>query len=358
MGSDTESFARPKAGVDMIMVLGCYKLWRIQTEGMIASLSDDNAENRPGPRVWAFRTGLTYPRDIHIGLTLGRDSISITAFPLNGNATPPFLQSVVSMASSEDDEDLKLAIALSLQDPNSKGAGKTVLDAISLDDESETENGPTRAATNAEVSNDSLAPKIGLGVLGLDRKQMEQERLGRKRKATSISPPPARKIARGKSGSASVLAKETTKEGSLFPLGTVKKTWAFGHERTADDVKLEEVLQKHTLNLAVLSSFQWDIDWLLEKIDIKSTFITLVMQAKDQATEQQYRRETAAMPNLRLCFPSMEGQINCMHSKLMLLSHPNHLRVAVPTANLVPYDWGETGIVRAAQFKAQSFCSF
>lgn len=32
-----------------------------------------------------------------------------------------------------------------------------------------------------------------------------------------------------------------------------------------------------------------------------------------------------------------------MHSKLMLLSHPGYLRVAVPTANLVTYDWGESG---------------
>lgn len=67
------------------------------------------------------------------------------------------------------------------------------------------------------------------------------------------------------------------------------------------------------------------------------------MQAKDEATKQQYRRETASMSNLRLCFPSMEGQVNCMHSKLMLLSHPGYLRVAVPTANLVTYDWGESG---------------
>jgi hypothetical protein len=73
------------------------------------------------------------------------------------------------------------------------------------------------------------------------------------------------------------------------------------------------------------------------------TQITLVMQAKDDATKQQYKRETAHMPTLRLCFPSMEGQVNCMHSKLMLLSHPTHLRVAVPTANLVSYDWGESG---------------
>lgn len=32
-----------------------------------------------------------------------------------------------------------------------------------------------------------------------------------------------------------------------------------------------------------------------------------------------------------------------MHSKLQLLSYPTHLRVVVPSANLVPYDWGETG---------------
>ena len=76
---------------------------------------------------------------------------------------------------------------------------------------------------------------------------------------------------------------------------------------------------------------------------ILGTHITLVMQAKDEATKQQYRRETASMSNLRLCFPSMEGQVNCMHSKLMLLAHPGYLRVAVPTANLVTYDWGESG---------------
>lgn len=32
-----------------------------------------------------------------------------------------------------------------------------------------------------------------------------------------------------------------------------------------------------------------------------------------------------------------------MHSKLMLLFHPTYLRIVVPSANLVPYDWGESG---------------
>jgi hypothetical protein len=47
--------------------------------------------------------------------------------------------------------------------------------------------------------------------------------------------------------------------------------------------------------------------------------------------------------NIRFCFPSMAGQIYCMHSKLQLLSHPTHIRIVVPSANLVPYDWGEDG---------------
>ena len=74
------------------------------------------------------------------------------------------------------------------------------------------------------------------------------------------------------------------------------------------------------------------------------------MQAKEQATRDQYKRETAHMRNIRLCFPSMEGQVNCMHSKLMLLSHPTYLRIVVPTANLVPYDWGESGDMENSVF--------
>jgi hypothetical protein len=27
----------------------------------------------------------------------------------------------------------------------------------------------------------------------------------------------------------------------------------------------------------------------------------------------------------------------------MLLFHPNYLRIVVPSANMVPYDWGEQG---------------
>lgn len=48
--------------------------------------------------------------------------------------------------------------------------------------------------------------------------------------------------------------------GIHYPDGIVKKTWALGYDRKGDDIKIEEVLQKSDLELAVLSSFQIDAD--------------------------------------------------------------------------------------------------
>ena len=279
------------------------------------------------------------------------------------------------MNDSDDDPELKEAIALSLKDQNNTGASNNPID---LDDDDEPSMTCETRVSNLEQ------PRLALNtMLGLDRRAMEQERLARKRKAASISPPPLRKTAKisvstdatrsadqkavtlevpgdsarttkqpptdlkcGNSGTSTVPLSAT----SSFSQGVVKKTWAFRHDRKGDDIKIEEVLQRDDLNLAVLSSFQWDIEWLFHKLDTRKTKIILVMQAKDEATKAQCRRETADMVNLGLCFPSMEGGVNCMHSKLMLLSHPGYLRVVVPTANLVPYDWGEDGIMENSVF--------
>ena len=42
--------------------------------------------------------------------------------------------------------------------------------------------------------------------------------------------------------------------GLRFPRGVVKRTWANGFPGTADDISIEEVLQKADLELAVISS--------------------------------------------------------------------------------------------------------
>ena len=272
------------------------------------------------------------------------------------------------MADSDDDLELKQAIALSLQDQDHLSQQREVID---LDADDQLDEVPS-AQSSEQV--DMPPTRAGLNsMLGLNRKAMEAERLARKRKLVSISPPPSRatkaartsaiagsdvpirpvqriKASNGTTSAVPGFVTAAKSSGLQFPHGVVKRTWAYGHPRKGDDIKIQEVLQHEDLNLAVLSSFQWDIEWLFHKIDLQKTQMVLVMQAKDEATKAQYKRETAEMPNLRLCFPSMDGQINCMHSKLMLLSHPTYIRIVVPTANLVPYDWGQDGAMENMAF--------
>ena len=203
------------------------------------------------------------------------------------------------MSSSDEDEDLRQAIALSLQDLANEPE-LTLKDAIELDSETEDEDEAVHAADNTHRGAHSMIahspqhdvedvtgegagklagckgskPTSSLSFLGIDRKKMEQERLARKRKV-SISPPPPRKILKASPGApiqAPDLQLGLRKNfgPSMFPRGTVKKTWAFGYARMGDDIKLEEVVQRQDLNLAVLSSFQWDVEWLLAKINTRS----------------------------------------------------------------------------------------
>jgi len=180
------------------------------------------------------------------------------------------------MASS-DDEDLELAIALSLKIQNQP----EIIDLNSDEDDSLLR--PIKPAEKTPASGSNP------GFLGLDRKKMEQERLARTRKP-SLSPPPARKRQKVSGAenveppqhhapnistrSPSKITSSIRRGGILearFLNPVVKKTWAFGHPRDGSDIKLEEILQKGDLKSAVLSGFQWDIDWLFAKLDTKST---------------------------------------------------------------------------------------
>ena len=203
------------------------------------------------------------------------------------------------MSSSDEDEDLRQAIALSMQNQANEPE-LTLKDAIELDSETEDEDEAVHTADNTHRDVHTLIdnspqhdveaatgegagklagcegskPTSSLSFLGIDRKKMEQERLARKRKV-SISPPPPRKILKASPGApiqAPDLQLDLSKRlgPSMFPRGTVKKTWVFGYPRMGDDIKLEEVLQRQDLNLAVLSSFQWDVEWLLAKINTRS----------------------------------------------------------------------------------------
>lgn len=290
------------------------------------------------------------------------------------------------MEDSDDDEQLRQALALSLQDQASLSDLPLQPEIINL----ENDDNVSSVQTSPNLQSQTILPsrdisltappkKLPQNFLGLDRRAMEQERLARKRQAdgkplhaqdsalesrstlaqsqdtndraergTAQSPQETEPLHTSTPQSLSKASKVRRKSGPTFLDGTVKKTWALLRER-ADDIKLEEVLQSDDLKLAVLSAFQWDVPWLMNKLQ-DSTRVIFVMQAKGHATKEQYQKETSGMPNLKLCFPPMDAMVNCMHSKLMLLSYRTYLRIVVPTANLTPHDWGETGVMENMLF--------
>ncbi|KAL2067954.1 hypothetical protein VTL71DRAFT_16052 [Oculimacula yallundae] len=322
------------------------------------------------------------------------------------------------MSDSDSDEDIKRAIALSLQERSPGTSGqREVIDLVSDSDEGDddldapvttkksnppaTHAMPTAAnrATPAKASNDGFSKNTGdlnfeisetvdtvqppAGFLGLDRRAMEEERLKRQmqregmklpiinnKRHASVSPPRPRNEMHASAGSnhgvgaqsaaqphdvkrqkiaqfpSGVLSRNQEQllsvSGVQYPDGVVKKTWVKGVPRLGDDIKIEEVLQKDDLKLAVLSGFQVEPEWIESKLDPK-TKVVWVLQAKTDAEKDNIR--SMAPSNYRFCFPSMEGNVNCMHSKLQLLAYSTHLRVVIPSANLTSYDWGETGVM-------------
>lgn len=289
------------------------------------------------------------------------------------------------MASSDtEDENLKLAIAISLAESEERAPKTTAVGALE----------PSRSVN---------------GFAGLNRYAMEQERLARvaaRKRDRSESPPPLRRLRKSpkiepatvelpsgarlnmftslvqqdQAGRKADIANTANNQLKMirddhsipendkpikglhlsssvlaYPHGVVKKTWAFGYERTGNDIKIEEVLEPLTLRTAVLSAFQWDMEWLLPKLRTPlnggTTKCVFVMQGKDEAIRRELLANIEqARSFLRLVFPPMGGQVHCMHSKLMLLFHPQKLRVAIPTANLLNFDWGETGLMENTVF--------
>lgn len=209
-------------------------------------------------------------------------------------------ESVDNTAGDDSDEDLRRAIAMSLQGAQ-HDAGVSDLPGP---------DPPKPVEIPETASNATPKPQ---GILGIDRKQMEQGRLARlaKRKAGS-SPPtqPAPKASRFTESDAPLTGRvlspqipsntharnnftannstsrvqPTARPVMQYPLGAVKKTHVAGKPRTGNEITIEEVFQREDLNVAVLSSFLWDIEWLFSKFDTKKTRFILMMGAKEEAT--------------------------------------------------------------------------
>ena len=101
--------------------------------------------------------------------------------------------------------------------------------------------------------------KVFVGLGGLNRAQMERERLERA-KRSGIPPPlePPRKRIRTENinESSPTFLKNTGGPSLQFPEGTIKWTYVVGYPKEPHHITIEDVLQKDTLKAAVLSGFQ------------------------------------------------------------------------------------------------------
>jgi len=148
------------------------------------------------------------------------------------------------------------------------------------------------------------------------------------------SEPPQIAISNGKTAVSTLGSKFSSH--LQYPQGAIKRTWSANHPRH-NDIKIEEVLLKDQLKTAVFSSFLWETEWLFTKVDPSKTRIIFIMEVQ------------AAELGVKMCIAKL-GTFSKMHSKLMLLFYNDFLRIVIPTANLMHYDWGETGFMENMVF--------
>jgi len=263
------------------------------------------------------------------------------------------------MSSAVDDEDLKMAIAMSLQQsqptlrPDSPDGNHT----IDLTSDVEEEESELRQAIALSLQESERKPREELtedskqsaqSLAGFDRKAMEQERLARLGKRKRETPADQQTERRGKARmtetvqSSNTSLSSSTCSGLQYPRGAIKRTFATKYPRT-NDITIDELLQASSIHIAVISSFMWDAEWLHKKLDPTRVKQIWIMNAKGRDVQQRWIREMedCGVPNLKLHFPPMDGVIYNMHSKFMLLFGQEKLRFVVPTANMTQIDWGE-----------------
>ena len=270
--------------------------------------------------------------------------------------------------SDDEDEELKLAIALSLQDQTA--SPKVLEPNPALGDQRDETPKPTTLSS--------------MSLLGLDRKVMEAERLARlKRKreevndmqpsstplaASRISPPPLQrrkldvsKIPQSKPKASTSNHRPPSRPNFSFPHGKVLFTSTPTRHSTTgtlEAISFIDILKppsdtlNYTLKSTLLSSFITDFDWALPYFSTATVKFVLILHAQNSSHKQSLQQDFAGIKNVRLVTPEVSGGFGTMHSKVILLffeakedETKQICRVVVPSANLVPFDWGVGGVM-------------
>ncbi|KAJ3157650.1 hypothetical protein HDU89_000026 [Geranomyces variabilis] len=152
----------------------------------------------------------------------------------------------------------------------------------------------------------------------LERQRLE--RLARKRPAPETSPLPPPK-------------RPTLAYPMKYAAGTTMLTYVQGHSREGY-TRFDDLVNQNALQRAVLSSFQLNYDWIGSKFPSDIKLAVLCPRFSDLPSDKKQLVDG----NTLYIFPPI-GSRGCMHAKFMLLFYPGFLRVVITSANLTEYDW-------------------
>jgi hypothetical protein len=164
-------------------------------------------------------------------------------------------------------------------------------------------------------------------------------------RCANAKPTPSRKRTRKESlcplQSTKRARKKDYSRSTQYLKGVFKQVRVLGHIRP-NDITLPEVLDVPALHEAVVSSFAWDIHWLLSEVGlgwVNTTFIT-DRRGHDAYALQAQQACLGPLSTPRWHVPPHNARGRA-HSKLMLLFRKDGImRIAIPTGNLRRADWG------------------
>jgi hypothetical protein len=185
------------------------------------------------------------------------------------------------------------------------------------------------------VTKHEARPTPGLSLLLSGQKEVVNEPLRKRLRADS---PPLGIGTRAKHRKVTY----TQRWQSPYQHAVVRHVHVAGHIRRGD-ITLPEVLEVDTLHEAVLSSFSWDMDWLLSDIGLGRVDATFIADEKDQRScALQAKRTPFVISGTHLWHcPPRRGSRGGVHGKLMVLFRKDGImRIVIPTGNLRRADWG------------------
>ncbi|GAA5918771.1 hypothetical protein JCM6882_006806 [Rhodosporidiobolus microsporus] len=96
---------------------------------------------------------------------------------------------------------------------------------------------------------------------------------------------------------------------------------------------------KSTLDAAVVSAYCLEPEWVVSHFPTETPLL-LVMQGPDGGSGELLQCKLKFNTYIQLVADRKPFQYNgCMHTKLMIYYHSTFVRIVIPTANAVPYDW-------------------